>query len=58
MRAICSTENVWICLIYYIIMFNGVLLVAMIATWVLKVTSLPKLNYNKINEKVFFTFTG
>ena len=35
-------------------MFNGVLLVAIIATWVLKVTSLPKLNYNKINEKVFF----
>ena len=26
-------------------MFNGVLLVAIIATWILKVTSLPKLYY-------------
>ena len=42
---------------YYITMLNGVLLVAIIATWVLKVTSLPKLNYNKINEKVFFYFS-
>ena len=28
------------------IVFNGVLLVAIIATWILKVTSLPKLYYN------------
>ena len=28
-------------------MFNGVLLVAIIATWILKVTSLPKLYYLK-----------
>ena len=31
----------------YIIMFNGVLLVAIIATWILKVTSLPKLYHRK-----------
>ena len=33
-------------------MFNGVLLVAIIATWILKVTSLPKLYY------LFFFFVG
>ena len=30
-------------------MFNGVLLVAIIATWILKVTSLPKLCYRFFN---------
>ena len=35
-------------------MFNGVLLVAIIATWILKVTSLPKLYYRiKVTHNYF-----
>ena len=34
-------------------MFNGVLLVAIIATWILKVTSLPKL-YSQIDTEFRF----
>ena len=38
-------------------MFNGVLLVAIIATWILKVTSLPKL-YNNITPGFQPPFDG
>ena len=50
--AIIATSNTLLNIIYYIIMFNGVLLVAIIATWILKVTSLPKLYYIFICRKI------